>query len=133
MVEGSLQHRSSTHRERSNSHYRNPMVTLPEEPTRTSKILDRFMALTYSTIALGMLGVVFLISLIFPRRTFEAIPGFAYLYNLLARGDKQPALKQCSASAACLQLEATVDQAQHRTAVNGRSLCLHQSSRRSQT
>ncbi len=37
-----------------------------------------------SAVALSVLGVVFIVSLLFPRQTSDAMLGFAYLYHLLA-------------------------------------------------
>lgn len=57
----------------------------PEEPSRASRILDRVVALPTSTVALAVLGVAFLVSLLFPERTSKVLLGLAYLYHLLAR------------------------------------------------
>lgn len=56
----------------------------PEQPSRASRYFERLVALPTSAVVLSVLGVLFLVSLVLPGRTSEALLGVAYFYHLLA-------------------------------------------------
>ena len=55
----------------------------PEEPTRTKKLVDSVFSLPDSTTFLGIVAVVFLVSLALPAQASKVFLGIAYLYHLL--------------------------------------------------
>ena len=54
----------------------------PEEPSRARRLLDRFLGFSTSAMVIGLL---FVLSLVFPAQMSKALLGFAYLYSLLAQ------------------------------------------------
>lgn len=55
----------------------------PEEPTRAKRLLHWFFDLPESTVFLGILGIAFLVSLVFPAGSSKVFLAIAYLYHLL--------------------------------------------------
>lgn len=54
-----------------------------EEPTMAMRLVDRLIALPNSTIYLGFMGLIFLVSLMVPASASKVFLGIAYLYHLL--------------------------------------------------